>query len=140
MFEGVQVKWNDGQKDTIKDLKMEVVVDSGTTSLLLPKDIIAAFVKTLTPPLSFEPITSRYDIDCNAEGPATFDFVIGGVELKIPLKELISEYADCKCCLQLYDVKSRELDYAILGQSFMRHVVVRHDVDALSMSFKQRVY
>ncbi|KAF2866397.1 aspartic peptidase domain-containing protein [Massariosphaeria phaeospora] len=154
-FEGAKAKWKDGTKDTVMPLKVEVQLDSGksavlspiftnqcrpgATSIYLPKNIVDAFAKTFTPVPQYKASENIWKMDCDAKGPATLEFEIGGVDFKIPTRDLLDEDGDCWCALLLFAMEGPGLETVVLGQQFLQNVVVKHDFDQRSMSFKQRV-
>ncbi|KAF2416403.1 acid protease, partial [Tothia fuscella] len=116
---------------------MQINLDSGTTLLLLPKDIAKSVNDRFVPPAKFNPRLG-YTVDCAAKAPK-FGVKISGTTFWIDGKDLVlpAEKAGEGCTSAIGE--SSWPGGLILGAAFMRNVVSVFDVGAAEMRFAARV-
>lgn len=113
----------------------QVILDSGTTLAYLPPPIADAVAALYVPPGVWNRTSGVYNIPCNAQIP-NFAVRIGGVDFPVDKKDMIMPTADGGCQSGI----SNGGIYApyVLGDTFMKNVVVVFDVGSAKLAFRKR--
>lgn len=117
-----------------------VLIDSGTTALFLPDNMAVAVNALFDPPARFVENEGWY-VECNGKAPA-FGVTISGQTFNInPLALVLQGLVDSFTGLCLSGIQSGDdLGGYILGEVFLKNVVVVFDVGAAEMRFAAHEY
>jgi len=109
------------------------IVDSGTTLIYAASDVAAGVAKMFNPPAKSQ--GGLYTVRCNAKAPG-FGVKIGGTVFQVSAEDLIVDNGDGTCISGVQDGGSGPF---ILGDVFMKNVVVVFDVGAAELRFAAHV-
>jgi Eukaryotic aspartyl protease len=107
------------------------IVDSGTTLMYAPTAVANAINKLITPPS-----TDGQTFSCNATAPAV-GIKIGGKTFNINPADMLLDAGNGLCISGIQGTSSAPY---ILGDTFMKNVVVAFDVGAAEMRFAASQY
>lgn len=120
---------------------MAALLDSGTTYSYFPTWALEEFSSALG--ASYSSSAGLYAVDCDYNSDdayAVFNF--SGAVIKVPLSELILDYQN-KCYLSILEqssTSSNGLEYAVLGDNFLRSAYVVYDLEDYQISLAQASY
>lgn len=114
--------------------EVQVIVDSGTTLILLPTGIANAVNALFDPPAVYSDDEGAYLVDCSAKAPE-FGVKIGSQTFFINSADLILDGGDSTCITGVDDAGD---SLSILGDVFLKNVLAVFDVGASEMRFAAR--
>lgn len=127
---------------TVSTTSIAALLDSGTTFTYLPSSILSSFTKSLS--ATYVSSYGMYLVSCDYNKDslyAIFDF--SGVEIKVPLSDMIVKYRT-SCYLgvleQTSSSSSLSVLYAILGDNFLRNAYIVYDLEDYEISLAQANY
>ena len=106
------------------------IVDSGTTGMYLPTADAEAFNALWSPPAKADFTGTVWTVDCNAV-PGTLAFTVAGVSFKISPADLLYYDQEGNCASTVFGTGAGLPK--IIGDAFLRNVIVVHDVGASQM-------
>jgi aspartyl protease len=109
------------------------IVDSGTTLIYAESSLASAINRAFSP--SARSSGGLYVVNCNAKAPS-FGVTIGGTTFQVNPTDMILDNGDGTCISGVQDGGSGPY---ILGDVFMKNVVVVFDVGAAEMRFAAHV-
>ncbi|TAQ87038.1 hypothetical protein B7494_g4629 [Chlorociboria aeruginascens] len=112
-----------------------VQLDSGTTLIYLPTEISLAVANLFIPPAVYNSAQGFYSVPCTARAPY-FAVQIAGVPFVIDPRDMIMDFGDAGCASAISDGGSNP-PY-VLGDVFMKNVLVVFDVGATELRFRSR--
>lgn len=116
------------------DVGQPVLLDSGTTGGILPKDVMD-YMDKIFKPNKVTPsngLVERY-VDCKQPTDKFIEFDFGKNKIKASYQDVIMQFGDGKCMLGFTDYQDRY----ILGDAFLRNAYVHYDLDKLEISLAQ---
>lgn len=120
---------------------MAALLDSGTTYSYFPTLALDSFVSSLSG--TYSSAVGLYLVSCNYNTDnayAVFDF--SGATIKVPLSDLVLKYGS-SCYLTVLEQTSTSPDgveYAVLGDNFLRNAYVVYDLEDYQISLAQASY
>lgn len=124
-----------GSSDTVMSYNYPAILDSGTTSVYAPEDVIDTMADIIG--AKFSDSLGVYTMKCSDFKDEYFTFNFTGAQLNVPLSELmidVSDEEEGQCALGVFDGGD---DSFILGDSVMRSAYVVYDLDNLEVSVAQ---
>lgn len=114
-----------GQSSTVVDSSFPVLLDSGTTMMMLPADILSPLMDSIG--ARYDHSEGVYVIECNASGGLTFDF--SGAVIAASIEDITIPIGGVGgkdyCLVGIYPTSG---DY-ILGDTFLRSAYVVFDLE-----------
>lgn len=126
---------NGKQAGASNSTNFQVIIDSGTTVMHLPKAIADEINSAFSPPSTYDELSGVYTVDCNATAP-NVTVKIGGGSFVINPVDLILSYPEGGGCFA--GVATDGFGLAVLGLTFLKNVLAVHDIGAVEMRFAQR--
>ncbi|KAF2482402.1 aspartic peptidase domain-containing protein [Neohortaea acidophila] len=114
----------------------DVIVDSGTSLLYAPNNVANAFAAAFDPPATLDDSTGLLNVACTGT-PPIFGVSVGGKVFYVNPVDLIIE-EDVDQCIS--GVQPSNGGLTILGDVWMKNVVVVHDIAAEVMGFMAREF
>jgi hypothetical protein len=111
------------------DITSNLLMDSGSTLNYVPTDVANAVNALFQPP-----VNDDGSVDCNAIAPA-FGPVIGGCEFLINQEDMFFQNSDGSCSSAILASD----DFFLMGDAFLRSVLVVYDLANQTMQFAKRV-
>ena len=109
-------------------------MDSGTTLVYLPNSVSTAINRLFGTQAHYDPITEIWFVDCNATAPS-WDLTIGGQIFSVNPADMIVEDIQGDC---VSGVQDAFIEFAILGDVFLKNVLAVFDVGNVEMRFATR--
>lgn len=135
---------NSGQSITTVPTTEDVIIDSGTTLLYVPTEVVKGYIA------SFKPAATLYEgsyyYPCNANAPyfgikiAGKTFSISSADIILPDSGFVSNTTGVEYCLIGVVDAGEPLGFPIFGDVFLKNVVSVFDVGASQMRFAQHIY
>lgn len=129
----------DSSNETVTNVAVPALLDSGTTFSYFPQSVLDRFTKMVG--AVFSESEGFYSVSCkynNSEVNAIFDF--SGATIKVPMSDLILTDEDT-CYLGLLDISEMQGDTeALLGDNFLRSAYLVYDSDDLEILLAQANY
>lgn len=117
------------------------LLDSGTTYTYLPTGAFDNFMEALG--AEYSSSTGYYVVSCDYDSDSIFVvFNFSGLDIKVPLSDLIEKYNN-QCLLTVIEQSSSSTDgveYAVLGDNFLRNAYVVYDLEDYEISMAQASY
>ena len=113
-------------------------LDSGTTLIYLPTNISNAVNTLFSPPGVWNDDIVAYSVDCNAVAPA-FAVKIGGVIFSVDKRDMIMDDGTGQGTCQGGVSDGGTYAPYVLGDVFMKNVMVVFDVGASELRFRSRL-
>ena len=124
-------------KRPVLDNGTSAIVDSGTTLVYAPDDVVAALAAAFNPPATFSNDYGIYLVNCSAAVPV-FGVDISNKIFYINPQDLVVADPSGVCYL---GVQSNEgSDMSILGDTWLRNILAVFDVGAGEMRFSAREF
>lgn len=130
--------YNTGSKARVplSTASTSVVVDSGTSLIYAPADVAAEVAALYRPPATYDADYGLYVVDC-ASVPPVFGVVVQQKVLYVNPVDLVVDEGGDVC---ITGVQSADGGLQILGDVFLRNVLVVFDVGAAEMRFAPREF
>lgn len=111
-----------------------VLLDSGTTGGILPKEVMNHFDEIFKPNkvTPSNGLVERY-VDCEQPTDKFIEFDFGKNKIKASYQDVIMKFEEGKCMLGFTDYQDRY----ILGDAFLRNAYVYYDLDNQEISLAQ---
>lgn len=111
-----------------------VLLDSGTTGGILPKEIMDYFDEIFHPNkvTPSNGLVERY-VDCKQPTDKFIEFDFGKNKIRASYQDVVMKFAENKCMLGFTDYQDRY----ILGDAFLRNAYVYYDLDKQEISLAQ---
>ncbi|KAH7063552.1 aspartic endopeptidase Pep1/aspergillopepsin F, partial [Macrophomina phaseolina] len=122
---------------SVNSTSLNAIADTGTTLLLLPDDVVAAYYDQVTDS-QYQPILGGWMFPCGTELP-DFTLVIGGEERTVPGSYL--EYTGAIAIFCFGGIQSNSgLDFSVIGDVFLKsqYVIFDHTTESPRLGFAQQ--
>lgn len=113
-----------------------VILDSGTSLIYAPPTVVGDLAALYAPAATFDAASQLYTVPCAATAPV-FGVVVAAKVLYVNPADLIIRAASDLCIM---GVQSSGAGHMILGDVFLRNVLVVFDVGAAEMRFAAREF
>ena len=113
-----------------------VIVDSGTSLVYAPNSVADGVAAAFNPPASYDSDTDAYYVACDAI-PPVFGIGIGKKIFYVNPLDMIVPSAEGQC---ISGVQPNNGGLTLLGDVWMKNVLVVHDIGAEMMRFASREY
>ena len=124
---------NNSNSDT-NDASLNVLVDSGTTLIYAPADVVADIAALFDPPAEAEAFSGVYKVPCNATPPRFGVYISGRTFYVNPLDLIVQTAGADRCSIGVQTMSGM----SVLGDVFLRNVLAIFDVGAGVMRFGAR--
>jgi len=114
----------------------DAIVDSGTSLLYVPTNVMSAVAAAYSPAASYSDDYGVYTVNCNATAPL-FGVEVSRKIFYVNAADLILQYAEDVCVTGVQDAGS---GFSVLGDVFLRNVLAVFDVGAAQMRFAAREF
>lgn len=123
---------------SVTSVHVPALLDSGTTFTYLPLDVLERFTSMLS--ATYSSTAGLYSLSCDYNTDDAFAvFNFSGVEIKVPLSDLIVRYRT-QCYLGVLEQTLSSYTYSLLGDNFLRNAYIVYDLDDYQVSMAQVVY
>ena len=126
------------------DLPWQAVVDTGTYSFNVPRDLASDINAAFDPPAVYLPDSSDgpvYSVQCNATPPAGVGIQLGGKMIRVESRDMIWRDWDGQCFSTVAPSGSLgDIELFFLGDYFLRNVVAVFDFGKNEMRWAERYH
>ena len=120
----------------VLDSGSTVIVDSGTSLIYAPEKVAQALAAQFDPPAQFDDSYGLFTVECDAQAPL-FGVDIGKKIFYVNPVDMVLQESESLCIM---GVQSNGGSFSVLGDVFLRNVLVVFDVGAAEMRFSAREF